>query len=199
MQPRASFAEITRSGADAVQGPVFALCCSEAPDWIRNAGFRDVLPVFRPEDRFCAGCIWRVVFRLNRPLLQDGSIALAIGLKGGEDDDFVRSLVRDGGTIRYAQAAISQDDIPPAWPWLGLVLRRNLLARRAQGRINAIEGRSARGAMSAGAASKVAVRLAFAGFAEFTPARRTRAPGRVSLRAGLYSTLLGGNHERCTS
>lgn len=188
----ALLAEITASGADAVLGPVLAVYRPEAPDWLRKARLHDVRPVIQPDGRILTGYTGNVILRLDSPSLAQRRFDLFYGRTGGEDDAFFRGLVRDGGTIGYAPAAIAHEDVPPGRETLGFLLRRNFRAGQTHGRISTTHGLSRKLPMGATAGAKAAILLASAGLAAFSPVRRNRALMRASLHAGVCSQLFGG-------
>lgn len=189
---RALLEQITTSGADAVLGPVIANYGPDAPGWMRNANFHDVVPVVQPDGRILTGYTGNVILRLNSPHLRDRRFDLAYGRTGGEDDAYFRGLVRSGGAIGYAPAAIAHEDVPPERERLSFLLRRNFRAGQTHGRINAPDQGLGRAILFAKAAAKVTVLTGWAGLSVPWPARRTRALMRASLHAGVCSQLLGG-------
>ncbi|WP_135450045.1 glycosyltransferase family 2 protein [Tabrizicola caldifontis] len=188
----ALIAEISGSAADAVLGPVRASYRPGAPAWMRKAGLHDVVPVIRPDGRILTGYTGNVILRLGSGRLRDRRFDPAYGRTGGEDDVFFHGLVRDGGTIGYAPAAVAFEDIPEGREKLGFLLRRNFRAGQTFGRINAPARAAGRAILFATSTAKVSVLLAQAGLSVLSPARRTRALMRASLHAGVCSQLLGG-------
>lgn len=189
---RALLDTIDSSGADAVLGPVLAVYRPDAPGWMRKAPLHNVVPVIQANGRILTGYTGNVILRMNSPHLRDRRFDLAYGRTGGEDDAFFRGLVRSGGMIGHAPAAIAYEDVPPERESLRFLLRRNFRAGQTHGRINAPDQRLGRGLMFAKAAAKTAVLVASAGLGAFRPAVRTRALMRASLHAGVCSQLLGG-------
>jgi succinoglycan biosynthesis protein ExoM len=188
----ALLAGIETSGADAVLGPVLATYREDSPGWMRLAKFHDVTPVIQTDGRILTGYTGNVILRLGSPAVRTRRFDLAFGRTGGEDDAFFRGLVRDGGVIRYAPAAVAYEDVPPAREKLGFLLRRNFRAGQTHGRITAAHHSGGRTMLFATAAAKASLLLGYAGINAFSPQRRTRALVRASLHVGVCSQLLGG-------
>jgi succinoglycan biosynthesis protein ExoM len=183
---------ILATGADAVLGPVIASYRPEAPGWMRKAGLHDVRPVVQPDSRILTGYTGNVILHLKSRHVVTRRFDLAYGRTGGEDDAFFRGLVRDGGMIGYAPAAIAHEEVPAARETLGFLLRRNFRAGQTHGRINASDRRAARILMFVSATAKAGVLVVSAGLSAFLPARRTRSLMRASLHIGVCAQLLGG-------
>ena len=190
---QALLSEITRSGADAVLGPVLATYRDETPGWMRKAGLHDVRPVIQPDGRILTGYTGNVILRLKSPHLHARRFDLAYGRTGGEDDAFFRGMVRDGGRIGHAPHAIAHEEVPPARESLRFLLRRSFRAGQTLARIGASDQTTRPVALFAKAAGKAAILTAWSGATAFSPAKRTRALMRAALQAGVCSQVLGGN------
>jgi succinoglycan biosynthesis protein ExoM len=189
---RALMTEMMTSGADAVLGPVLASYRPEAPRWLHQARLHDVRPVIQPDGRILTGYSGNVMLRLDSPALRHRRFDASFGRTGGEDDAFFRGLVRDGGRISYAAAAITHEDVPECRETLTYVLRRSFRAGQTHCLINRANSLAARGVVFAKAAAKLFVLAGSAGLAAFSPPRRARALKRAALHAGVCSQLLGG-------
>ncbi|MGL4238048.1 glycosyltransferase [Tabrizicola sp.] len=189
---QALITEITASGADAVLGPVLASYRPQAPRWLHQGRPHDVRPVIQRDGRILTGYAGNVILRLDSPLLRDRRFDLSFGQTGGEDDAFLRGLVRDGGRIGQAPAAIAHEEIPESRETLRYLLRRSFRAGQTHGRINSPIGLAARGVMFAKAAAKVCVLAGSAGLSAFSPPRLARSLIRAALHAGVCSQLAGG-------
>jgi succinoglycan biosynthesis protein ExoM len=189
---KALITEITATGADAVLGPVLASYRPQAPDWLHQGRLHDVRPVIQPDGRILTGYAGNVILRLDSPALRDRRFDLSFGRTGGEDDAFLRGLVRDGGRIGQATAAIVHEEVPECRETLGYLLRRSFRAGQTHSRINSAKDLVARGVMFGKAAAKVCVLAGSAGLLAFSPPRRARALVRAALHAGVCSHLAGG-------
>jgi succinoglycan biosynthesis protein ExoM len=189
---QALITEITASGADAVLGPVLASYRPQAPRWLHQGRLHDVRPVIQRDGRVLTGYAGNVILRLDSSALRDRRFDLSFGQTGGEDDAFFRGLVRDGGRIGQASAAIAHEDVPENRENLSYLLRRSFRAGQTHGRINGAPSLAARMAMFAKAAAKAGVLAGSAGLSAFSPPRRARALIRAALHAGVCSQLAGG-------
>lgn len=182
---------ITRSGADAVLGPVLALYRPEAPAWLHKARIHDVTPVFLSDGRIHTGYTGNLILRLDSPPVRGRRFDLAFGRTGGEDDVFLSGLVRDGGRIEYAPEAIASEDIPAPREKLGFLMRRSFRSGQTFGRINAPKTLPGRVLMALKAVAKIVFLALSAAVTAPSPARRNRALMRASLHAGVCSQLFG--------
>ena len=132
------------TGADAVVGPVPQAIPPQAPGWVRSAPFFD-LPVYTDGapmgDGYSGNCLLRVRTVERLGIRFDPAFNFA----GGEDLIFFRTLLRRGGTLRYAAKAIAEESLGAERLRVSYVLalnfrRGNTLAlydRRLDGRMHA--------------------------------------------------------------
>lgn len=184
--------EMASGGADAVLGPVFARYRAGAPEWMIRAGLHDVRPVVQRSGEIVTGFTGNVILRMDSPHLRHRRFELAYGRTGGEDDAFFSGMVKDGGTIGYAQGAVAYEEVPEQRETLGFLLRRSFRAGQTHSRINRPERSIGQAVLFVKAISKTCALLGAAGAAATSPARRTKALMRASLHAGICSQILGG-------
>ncbi len=188
---RVLLANIATTGADAVLGPVVAVYGPTAPGWMRRAKLHDTGPVIQRDGRIMTGYTGNVILRLSSPHVQGRRFDPGLGRSGGEDDVYFSGLVRDGGTIGFAPAAVVYEDVPPERERLWVLLSRHYRAGQVHGRLTASDRLMPRLMLFAQAGAKAAVLMAGAGIAAMLPARRTRALMRAALHLGVCSHLLG--------
>ena len=184
--------EMASGGADAVLGPVLARYRAEAPEWMTRAGLHDVRPVIQRGGQIRTGFTGNVLLRLDSPYLRHRRFELAYGRTGGEDDAFFSGMVKDGGSIGYAQGAVAYEEVPEQRETLGFLVRRSFRAGQTHSRINRPVRSIERAIFFVKAIGKICALLGAAGAAATSPARRTKALMRASLHAGICSQILGG-------
>jgi len=112
------------SGADAVFGPVFGRCSSEAPGWIRRGNFFDkIVPptgteISWKETRTSNTLVRGHWFYGDNPIRFDK----ALGRSGGEDCDLFSRMALAGARFVSCQEAVVSEDVPPVrarfkWLW----------------------------------------------------------------------------------
>lgn len=184
--------KISDTSADAVLGRVISIYRAEAAKWMRDARLHDTSPVMNYHGEIHTGYTGNAIFRLNSPSVKRRRFDPALGHTGGEDDAFFHGIVRDGGTIDFAPAAVVREAVPKERERLSFLLRRSFRAGQTYALLNPSSGRGARAVKFTKAVTKVGVLMGLAGLVCFRPARRTKALMRASLHAGVCSHLLGG-------
>ncbi|MFU8864485.1 MAG: glycosyltransferase family 2 protein [Rhodobacterales bacterium] len=184
--------EIESAKVDVVVGKITAIYRPDTAVWLQKARPHDTEPVIQRDGRILNGYCGNVMLRLSSPFLQGHRFNPDLGLTGGEDDLFFRSMVRAGGTIGYAPDAVVLEEVPEARERLQYLLLRKFRAGQTHGLITQPDRGGMRGVVHlTKAASKATVLLAWAGLNVFRPERRMTALLRASLHAGVCSHLLG--------
>lgn len=184
--------EIETTNADAVVGTITAVYRPDTAAWLQKARPHDTAPVIQRDGRILTGYCGNVMLRLGSPFLQGHQFNPALGLTGGEDDLFFRTMVRAGGRIVYAPEAVVLEEVPEARESLRYLLLRKFRAGQTHGLITQPDrGRMGGVIHLTKAASKAAVLLGWAGLNVFRPEQRMKALLRASLHAGVCSHLLG--------
>jgi succinoglycan biosynthesis protein ExoM len=180
------------SAADVVVGKVTAVYRPDTADWMQKTRPHDAAPVIQRDGQILTGYCGNVMLRLSSPFLQGRRFNPDLGLTGGEDDLYFRSMVRAGGTIGYVPAAVVLEEVPKARESLRYLLLRRFRAGQTHGLITAPDRGGLRGVIHLGkAAAKATVLLAWAGLNLFRPEPRMKALLRASLHVGVCSHLLG--------
>ena len=183
---------ITATGDDVVLGRITAIYRPDTAAWLQKVRPHDTAPVIQRDGRILNGYAGNVILRLGRPALQGRRFNTAFGITGGEDDDFFRGMVRDGGTISYAPDAVVFEKVPKPRESLRYLMLRRFRSGQTYGMITEPDRRGRLAAIQlTQAAAKTAVLLTWAGLNVFSPDRRMRALLRASLHAGVCSHLLG--------
>ncbi len=183
---------ITASGDDVVLGRVKAVYRPDAARWLQRVRPHDAAPVIQRDGRILNGYAGSVMLRLGSPALQGRRFNPALGITGGEDDDFFRSMVRDGGTISYAPDAVVLEKVPQSRESLRYLMLRRFRSGQTFGMITQPDRRGGFAALQlTQAAAKTTVLLAWAGLNLFSQERRMRALLRAALHAGVCAHLLG--------
>jgi succinoglycan biosynthesis protein ExoM len=184
--------EISISDADVVLGKVNAVYRPGTAEWLQRVRPHDAAPVIQRDGRILTGYAGNAMLRLGSPFLQGRRFDLSLGITGGEDDDFFRSMVRDGGTISYAPEAVAFEDVPPARESLKYLMLRKFRTGQTYGMITEPDRRGSLGVVQfSQAAAKTTALLAWAGLNALSPERRMSALLRASLHAGVCSHILG--------
>lgn len=184
--------KIEAAKVDVVVGKITAIYRPDTAIWLQKARPHDMEPVIQRDGRIVNGYCGNVMLRLSSPFLQGHRFNPDLGLTGGEDDLFFRSMVRAGGTIGYAPDAVVLEEVPEARERLQYLLLRKFRAGQTHGLITQPDRGGMRGVVHlTKAASKATVLLAWAGVNVFRPERRMKALLRASLHVGVCSHLLG--------
>lgn len=184
--------QISASGDDAVLGHVQAVYRPDTAAWLHRVRPHDAAPVIQRDGRILTGYAGNVILRLKSPALQGRRFNPALGVTGGEDDDFFSSMVRDGGTISYAPDAFVFEKVPPARESLRYLMLRKFRSGQTYAMITEPDRRGRLGVIPlTQAAAKTALLLTWAGLNVLSPDRRMRALLRASLHAGVCAHLLG--------
>lgn len=188
---RQLLAVMDASRADVVLGKVTAVYGTDAAPWMRKARLHDTAPVIQPDGLILNGYAGNAMLRLDSPYLRGRRFDPALGRTGGEDDAFFRGMVRQGGTIAYAPAAIVHETVPKDRESLRFLLRRTFRAGQTHGMITEPDRVNGPVLPLAKAAAKATVLSVWAMLNVFSPARRTRALMRASLHVGVCAHLVG--------
>lgn len=121
------------TGADVVQGQVVPAFAAGTPAWIRDGGFFGYPLLgspFRPErwnalQEIPAAATNNVLVRASAVRALRLRFDPQLGLTGGSDALFFRSLRAAGCRIVYAERAVVREDVPPARATLGYLCRRS--------------------------------------------------------------------------
>lgn len=99
--------------ADVVIGPVVPAFSADAPAWIRDGGFFD-LAQHPDRTRLDDGISGNALLRRSAVSLRGLRFDERLGLSGGEDQAFFRSVAASGLDIRYAADALVTEPVPQA-------------------------------------------------------------------------------------
>jgi succinoglycan biosynthesis protein ExoM len=117
---RAHLAEVARSEADAVMGPVVSVFEEPPPPWVLAGGFfdRKRRPTGAPMHY---GTTSNVLVVMDAFGEDDAPFAEWMGLSGGDDTHFFMRLLLGGGRIVWCDEAVVSETVPPSRvsvPWL---------------------------------------------------------------------------------
>ncbi|MGP3696218.1 glycosyltransferase [Rhodobacter sp. NSM] len=182
---------LSRTGADAVLGPVRAEHGADAPAWMREGAVHDTRPTFLPDGSIKSGYTCNVLMDLSTPALEGLRFDPVRGRSGGEDTAFFEAMLRRGGRLAFAPDALVREMVPADRARLGWLLRRRY--RMGQTHASLIAGRTAatRARQGAAALAKAAACAGMAATALHIPLRRNNALLRGALHVGTLSALFG--------
>lgn len=188
----ALMAEMKRSGADAVLGPVQALYPPDAPRWLRTGDFHSTKPVL-VHGRILTGYTCNVLLRREAPAVRDRRFRTELGRTGGEDTEFFTGLSQAGGVISYAAEAVLMETVEPARLNFRWLLRRRFRAGQTHGMLRLEKNPSlpARGRELLVAAAKAIFCFAGALFAMLRAQDGRRFVWRGTLHLGVIARLCG--------
>ncbi|WP_145104321.1 glycosyltransferase [Cereibacter sediminicola] len=181
----------SRTGAEAVLGPVRAEHGADAPAWMRKGAVHDTLPTILPDGSIKSGYTCNVLMDLAAPALEGLRFDPMRGRSGGEDTAFFEIMLRRGGRLGYAPEALVRETVPAERARLGWLLRRRFRMGQTHASLIAAPAGLARARQGATALAKVAACAGMAAAALHDPLRRNNALLRGALHVGTLSALFG--------
>ncbi len=180
------------TNADIVLGPVVATYPDAAPDWVRQADFHSVRPVWVGGE-IRTGYTGNALLRRAATAVSGRRFDLALGQTGGEDTDYFGRLHEAGGHIAFAPDALVCEEVPLARTRLAWLAKRQFRSGQTHGRRVGARARGpfARAASVAVCGAKVAFCLAAALLGAASVRRRNASLLRGLLHVGALSGLLG--------
>jgi succinoglycan biosynthesis protein ExoM len=178
------------TGADAVLGPVAAIYGDAAPVWMRRGDFHSTNPVF-VRGALLTGYTCNVLMNVTAPSLEGRRFDLALGRTGGEDTEFFTGMVRDGGRLAFAEAALASEPVPADRAQFGWLAKRRFRTGQTHGRLLAKNSGGTIGKAVALAAAKTAFCAGGAVLTGLRPVTRNRYLLRSIMHGGVVSGLLG--------
>lgn len=106
----ALLAELAKSGADAVLGPVQALYPAYVPAWLSKADFHSTRPAWI-DNRIETGYTCNVIFRRTVSPFENLRFREELGRSGGEDTVFFATAHQRGAQLAYAPDAVVTEEV----------------------------------------------------------------------------------------
>ncbi|WP_370894341.1 glycosyltransferase family 2 protein [Janibacter sp. GXQ6167] len=188
------------TGADAIAGRVSTALPDEADEWVRAAYIR---PSRRNGQALRECATNNLLLDLHTVRRLGLRFDPAFGLTGGEDSVFTSTLVRRGGTIRWAQHAHVVETVGPERlerRWLITLAyrfgntRAHLSQRRRSSRLGRVAGRC--GSVGGGIARVgVGGLQALAGLARRDVTRRVLGLRRAAIGTGMVAGAFGHSYD----
>lgn len=179
------------TGADAVLGPVHAVCSGDVPRWMSQGDFHSTAPVW-VKGEIRTGYTCNVLLRRAAPSIAGRRFNLVLGRTGGEDTEYFTQMFDAGGSIAYAPRAVVHEVVPDTRARFSWLAKRRFRSGQTHGRL-LCKKRSAAGRFPqlGLAAAKAFYCFGAAAAAAALPRHRNRFALRGVLHTGVVVGLLG--------
>ncbi len=134
---------LTRTGADAVLGPVRALYDVDCPTWMQRGDFHSTFPV-EAKGEIITGYTCNILFRRDAMPFQGLRFRESLGRSGGEDTVFFSNAYKKGARITYAPGAVVNEAVSPDRQSFAWLARRRFRAGQTHGLLILEDTRGAR-------------------------------------------------------
>ncbi len=129
---KALVAEMDRSKATVVLGPVKAIYTPDMPTWMQQGDFHATLPVW-VNGQIITGYTCNVLMQRDAPAVKGLRFRTELGRTGGEDTAFFNNVTEAGGHIAFAADAMMTEAVTPERAKFSWLLRRRFRSGQTHG------------------------------------------------------------------